>query len=236
MKNKIVLVSDYDHTLNQNENNLINIIDKIKHFRELGNIFIIATGRSYDDFYRVVNEYHIPFDYAILNHGGTIIDSNNQVLYYNFFPRKYNELLINDLNLSASEKYFCCSILKSRVDFNYGDLTKVYVKYFNREESIKVTSLINQRYHDELICYHVGERSLEVVSKLSDKAYGIEFLINKLDFDKENVYTIGDGFTDIEMVKKYHGYAMNNSVKELLNVTSNHINSVNILIDQLLNL
>ncbi len=236
MKETKILISDYDNTFYKDDNDIKINIAKVKEFQEKGNIFVIATGRSYDDFYRKVNQYQIPFDYAILNHGGTIIDNHDNILYYNYFPKKYNEILPKELLLDKSEKSFCCSILESRVSFDYGPLTKVYVKYSKRDDAIKVTSLINQKYGYDLTCYLVGNSSIEIISNLSDKAKAIEFLINKLGFVKENIYTIGDSYTDIEMIKKYHGYAMNNSVKELLNVTTKHVDSVNILLDQLINL
>ena len=31
-------------------------------------------------------------------------------------------------------------------------------------------------------------------------------LRDKLDIDKEDVYTIGDGYSDIEMIRNFNGY------------------------------
>ena len=43
---------------------------------------------------------------------------------------------------------------------------------------------------------------------------------------KDNVYTIGDGYNDIEMIKDFNGYAMKNAVEDLkLNVEKEY-NSV----------
>ena len=45
-----VLVSDYDKTFYVNEFDIKKNIKTVQEFRNLGNIFIIATGRSYLDF------------------------------------------------------------------------------------------------------------------------------------------------------------------------------------------
>ena len=45
MKPKM-LVSDYDQTFYLNDKDIIENINAVREFREKGNIFVIATGRS----------------------------------------------------------------------------------------------------------------------------------------------------------------------------------------------
>ena len=70
---------------------------------------------------------------------------------------------------------------------------------------------------------------IEFVNKGMTKVKAIEFLLNKLDIDKENVVAIGDGDNDIDMIK-YVGYgiAMSNSpeiVKENANIVTKYSNN-----------
>ena len=56
------LVSDFDNTLYVNDNQIMQNIDKIKNFMDNGNIFIIATGRSYIDISKMIVKHNIPFN------------------------------------------------------------------------------------------------------------------------------------------------------------------------------
>lgn len=81
MKNIKMIVSDYDQTFYINDEDIeINKI-YVNKFMNLGNLFVIATGRSYLDFHNKLDIYNFNYDYAILNHGTTIIDKNDNVLF-----------------------------------------------------------------------------------------------------------------------------------------------------------
>ena len=52
--------------------------------------------------------------------------------------------------------------------------------------------------------------------------------------DKQNVYTIGDGQSDIEMIKEFNGYTMVNGIKELKEYSIKELNSVSELLKELI--
>ena len=60
-------------------------------------------------------------------------------------------------------------------------------------------------------------------------------LTKKLDIDDENVYSIGDGYSDIEMVRDFNGCYMTDSVNELKQVAMSEVKSVSDLVKELLN-
>lgn len=50
--------------------------------------------------------------------------------------------------------------------------------------------------------------------------------------DPKKIYTIGDGYSDISMIKKYNGYCMKESVPALLDICNGKIvDSVSDLFD-----
>ena len=59
-------------------------------------------------------------------------------------------------------------------------------------------------------------------------------LINRLNVLKENVSTIGDGYSDIEMIKDFNGYAIINAVDELKEIAIKEYESVSNLIDEII--
>lgn len=232
--NKKILVSDYDQTFYLNDEDIEINKEAVDRFRKEGNIFVIATGRSYFDFHNKVNMYNFDYDYVIINHGATILDKNNNI-FANF---SINDGVINnikdDLQLEKSIKSFCCSKLESRVDFEHSYLTKINVKYNTKEEAMIINEIINNKYSNDVNSYYVTENSLEIISNKTNKSKAINLLLERLNILQGNVYTIGDGYSDIEMIKDFNGYAMVNSVNELKQVAIMEYESVSNLIDEIM--
>ena len=231
---KKILVSDYDKTFYLNDEDIEKNKIAINEFRKRGNIFIIATGRSHFDFHNKVDLYKFNYDYVIINHGATILDKNDNILAN--FPIKDEIIpeIKNDLKLEESIKGFCCSKLESRVDFNHKDLTKINVGYNSKDEAISINRNINNKYSQFVNSYQIAETSLEIISNETNKSKAIDLLLNRLNIKRQNVYTIGDGYSDIEMVKNFNGYAMQESVDELKNVAQKEYSSVSELINEII--
>lgn len=231
---KKILVSDYDKTFYLNDEDIEKNKIAINEFRKRENIFIIATGRSYFDFHNKVDLYKFYYDYVIINHGATILDKNDNILAN--FPIKDEIIpeIKNDLKLEKSIKGFCCSKLESRVDFNHKDLTKINVGYNSKDEAISINININNKYSQFINSYQIAETSLEIISNETNKSKAIDLLLNRLNIKRQNVYTIGDGYSDIEMVKNFNGYAMQESVDELKNVAQKECSSVSELINEII--
>ena len=231
---KKVLISDYYQTFYLNDKDIEENKKVIKRFRELGNIFIIATGRSYMDYKNKVQQYNIEYDYVILNHGTTILDSNNNTIYNCVINNNIIDKLKNDLELNKSVSNFCCSKFESRVNFNCNNLTKIHVRYNDRETAMGISNKINDKYAEYINAYFVTGNAVEIISKETDKSYAISLLLENLKIDKNQVYTIGDGYSDIEMIKDYNGYCMKESVEELKILAKNEFESVSMLVNELM--
>lgn len=206
----------------------------INNFRENGNIFVIATGRSYFDFQCKVDLYKLNYDYVIINHGATILDKDNNLIAN--FPIK-NEVISdikNDLQLQKSIGKFCCSKLESRVDFDYKDLTKINVKYSSKDMAMNVNKDINDKYSKFVNSYYVTKNSIEIISNKTNKSKAIDLILGKLNMQRKKVYTIGDGYSDIEMIKNFNGYCMKESVDELKSIAKKEYESVSELINEII--
>lgn len=234
MENKKILISDYDQTFYINDEDIEKNKLLVKEFRKKGNIFVIATGRSYFDFHNKLDMYNFEYDYVIINHGATILDKDNNV--FTNFPID-NEIIDNiktDLQLEKTLQGFCCSKLESRVDFNHKDITKINVKYSSIEEAMQINDIINKKYSKYANSYYVNQNSIEIISSKINKSMAINILLNKLNLSKENVYVIGDGYSDINMIKEFNGYAMKESVDELKKIAKKQYNSVSELIKEIM--
>ena len=74
--------------------------------------------------------------------------------------------------------------------------------------------------------------ALEIVNVKVNKAVAINKLLNLLNVDTAEIYTIGDGYSDIEMIKQYDGYCMKDAIDELKKYCKNkQVDSVSELVD-----
>lgn len=231
-----LLVSDYDQTFYLNDEDIENNKIYVNKFIDLGNLFVIATGRSYLDFHNKLDIYKFNYNYAILNHGATIIDKNNKVLFNICISNEIISQIQNDLNLSESINYFCCSGIDSRVTFEHKNLTKINAKYISKEYALDKANYINNKYGNYVKAYYVNTNSVEIISNKTNKAEAIYWLIKFCNnVNKANTYVIGDSYSDIEMVQEFNGYCMEDSVSELKLVATKEYNSVSSLIKEILN-
>ena len=230
---KKILISDYDLTFFINEEGIKKNIAAVKEFRNQGNLFVIATGRSYDSIKKHAKKYGFSYDYCILNHGATIIDSHDNILYNNPIDNNLLMNLFDILDLENAKKYFCCHKLKEIHDTtNLTDITKVNVLY----ESFAKTKEINKKINNDndFITYINRRKTLEVVSSSTNKFCAIKKLIQMKNLNSYQVYTIGDGYSDINMIKKYNGFAIKGAIEEVKEIATKEYSNVSNLIEDII--
>lgn len=232
---KKMLISDYDNTFYLNDNDIKNNIDKVKEFRSKNNIFVIATGRSYYDFNTKLNKYPIKFDYLIINQGATILDANGNIIKNYTIDNVIKDQLINEIELYDQEEMFACSILESRVSIKNNNITKIHKKYDTLEKARNVSKEINKKYQNDIITYLIpSSNSIEIISSKTNKANAIQKIADLEKITKENIFTIGDSYNDIEMIANFNGYCMKNAQDEIKKISKKEYRSVSKLIEELL--
>ena len=159
---KKMLVSDYDRTFYIDDADIEKNKKAIKDFINKNNLFTIATGRSFWDFKKKVNIYNIYYDFAILNHGATIISKNNEIISNIGIDDKIIKDIKKEINLQEATNYFCCSELESRVDFEHGNLTKINLKYKTPEKAIEINNILNEKYNNFINSYYIMNTSIEI--------------------------------------------------------------------------
>ena len=227
---KKMLASDYDRTFYLDEYDIEKNKKSVNSFRKDGNAFVIATGRSYYHFMKMVEKFNLKYDYVIINHGSTIIDNNDNVIYNISIDDSVIPDLKKDLKLNKAIDTFCCSKLETNIPFERLNLTKINVKYKTKKESLQMNEIINKKYSEFVTSYNITSSSIEIISNKTNKSKAIQIVADKLGIDKTNIYTIGDSYTDIQMVKDFNGYCMQDSVKELKEVANREYKSVSSLV------
>ena len=85
-------------------------------------------------------------------------------------------------------------------DFNLESLNTIAQK---DSVNISKNKIINEKYSNFVNCYYVSNNAVEIISNKTNKSNAIQLLIDRLKIDNNNVYTIGDGYSDIEMVRDF---------------------------------
>ena len=230
---KKLLASDFDRTFYIDEKDIKNNIKYVNLFRENNNIFLIATGRSYSSFKEVLNKFNFNYDYLILDHGSLIMDSKDNILYKYILDKTLLNKLIPYLNLDNVINYYYCTPQEKTKELNNKEITKIYIKYSNKEEKGKVINTIKETFKNELNIYYLSNNAIEITSRKATPEYPF-LILDIVKIDKQNVYTIGDGQSDIEMIKEFNGYTMVNGIKELKEYSIKELNSVSELLKELI--
>lgn len=235
--NKKVLVVDYDRTLFINNSDMLNNINSINKFRENGNIFIIATGRTYNSLKKEIDKYNIEYDYLILNHGSLVIKKDKSILFHYKIDKNILFNITNYLSKYKPKSVMYSYYTEDTNDINNPDISKITIVFQKDIETFKKVMMdIVKKYNNKLNIYFTQNYEIEIISKETNKSRAIDLLMKKANFKKENIYTIGDSYTDIDMINDYNGSCMEKSIDILKNNKNiKKYSSVSVLIKDILN-
>lgn len=232
-----ILFSDYDNTLFRNEEEIIKNLKYINEFINSGNMFVIASGRSYSDLLPELEKYNIPFHYLVLDNGANIYDKDINLLY-SFYIEDNISKSIYDL-VKDNEYLIIKNIYSVDVkDSNYlSNCTKMNFVFNNINEGYRLKEYIDNKYSNYVNAYlslKSDRISLEIISNKTNKGNGVKLISELNNIDKDNIYVIGDNNNDIQMIKMFNGYSVNTAIEELKMVSIKSYDGVYELIKEIL--
>lgn len=232
---KKILVSDFDGTFYLKNVDINDNIKNVENFRSNGNLFIIATGRSYDEFKEALEVHPLSYDYLIINNGATILNEKHEFINNCIIKNWAKNRLFKDLDFSIITNIYGCNILKSKIDVKNKRLTKIHIEYQTLEQAKSVKDFINKKYKFTLKSYVIPTtKSVEIISSKCNKAKSVKKLAKSNKINKNNIYAIGDSYNDYDMIKSFNGYAMENAKPEIKEISIEVLPSVSSLIGKLL--
>lgn len=208
-----LLVSDYDGTIYDGDSikDTLRNIEAIKKFKDKGNLFTIATARIYPSIKSQIERFKIPYDYLICCDGGCVFDKNDNLLYSNPIDETSLLLIIKYLeSLNFIKEYKLLDSYGNNTN-NTSDIHQIYIKAYikNTLDMLKI-----QKELAPLI--HIGILHISYFYKHTRKSDGIKIISSKENIQKENIYTIGNGNNDIEMLKEFTGSRVPYSYPKLI--------------------
>lgn len=235
---KKLLVSDYDNTLYKDDQSIKENIKRIEEFRRLGNLFVVATGRTYEDFLKKVILYDIKYDYLILSQGSVILNKDNEVVKYYILDSSIVRKIIEDVKDYSTVKSIDVSNLNNRgVEItNEEVITKISIVLSDLSEAQTIKEKLNSKYQGIRVYILTNKtHCIEIISKETSKREGIKFIAGIEKIDHENIFVIGDANNDLEMIKEFSGYGVTNSEEIIKPYVKKIYPNVYNLIDDILN-
>ena len=230
-----ILGSDYDGTFTHG-----GVGDEklaaIRAWREAGNKFGIISGRA-PDFLERLKEKHsgITLDFFASCNGGYITDGDGQLLY----EAPSAEVSLKELSaflLSIGCRYVhvvgtrcLCVVLRSsdappevaedRIT-RLSDMPDLPFFYqvsvrLDTVEAAAVTVEQIRRAYGEAINPLQNGRAIDIVAHGVNKAYGLYRMMEHYGAAHGDVIAVGDNINDIDMIRAFRSYAMENGVPEI---------------------
>lgn len=244
---KYFLASDYDGTLCQNGIVTEETIEAINEFRRMGNLFGVVSGRDYVYGFEFFKRQPVfcCFDFVIACNGAVAYDKDGNVYFCEalngrqpFGESTLAQELIREI-LQLTSKPCGMSFEKDRYDFHpeypqggkvgeiqYSDLSilKDVDKFVlsnalcnTVEHATQVASILQEKF-GRFVNPSQNNRCIDISTEGVDKAVGIARLADCLGIAHENIWTAGDNFNDMPMLKNFHGCAMTDGVEDLKKV------------------
>lgn len=206
-----LIVSDYDGVIKNKDNldELVENIELLKAFIGFRVGVMVSTGRLFESMFKEITDFEIPLNFLSCANGNVLFDDCFKLLW----KTEVSSQIVQEL------KPYYNRILSIEAKDEYGITTsKKAVEYFIQiEENIQTRrEIINL-----LLCSSLFDYCTEDASKFkihifnfSNKVRTIEIIRKLINLSRDNIYTIGDGPNDIEMIKMYNGFVLGGSIKD----------------------
>lgn len=216
---KKIIISDFDDTIYIHGKINPEIVSLVHQFREDGNLFIIASGSSYPSLIDKISGSNLEYDYLICDHGCNIVKDNN-LIFSEVIDQDIVEELITYYKLKNNNKAYAISKDIGVVSLEHPDISKINIPFNQKGDDFKAKEYLTKKYTDRINCYCImHNNTIEIISGRASKLKAIDKILEIENINSDMIYTIGDGYSDIEMVTKYRGYCVENAVTDLKKVS-----------------
>jgi len=225
MKNLLgyTLVSDMDGTLIHNSGKVCQRnIDAINEFKRLGGKFLIATGRTKESVkpYEKVVGASLP---CIVSNGAGVYDFHNSEYIMNVFLDDSIKDIVNDvkevfkdvgIEIMAMDNLYVVRENQYTINHrnnenlsctlsNLEDIKDKFMKvsFSQEDEYLKNIDIYMKEKYPQYNTVRSGKHYYEIVPMNVDKSTAIKFMVEKFGLDKDKLFTIGDFYNDVGMLK-----------------------------------
>ena len=227
--------SDYDGTLFRQQTIAREDVEGVKKWRAAGNKFGVVSGRDYGMLMPQLKYYGIESDYAICNNGAIIFRADGTPLWQGKIPLSVLAELVQEIAVRRSFHFAFSAvdrtylyheregswimrealawdfpIVKIREDdiMNLPQIHQFCLGYPEAAAADETSAIINEKYGEFVKAYPNG-CSVDIVPVGISKSWGIEMLLDLMNWQDAEVYAIGDESNDLPMLETFAGFTVN---------------------------
>ncbi len=222
---KKIIASDFDGTFCRNGEIIQSDLDAVKKWREAGNLFGFSTGRYFGSIRKKAKDMDV--DFFICSGGAAVYSGEGELIWESAYSvdallealeieKKYD---IPYIDVTYGTREWGLRVRRRNYPFP-SDIEKIHHTAFScaspeiaqalvKEINEKMAGVVNAQYNymnADMVCPGVT------------KTTGIRALLKAVDVEERNVITIGDHLNDYEMIRDFHGCAVENAyppIKEI---------------------
>ena len=249
---KYLLASDYDNTLRRWPDEVTEE-DKaaIRRFRKAGNYFVIVTGRVFET---IENELKATgfndIDMLLCLSGALGLDADRNVLFESKGDGKIIKPLIDDLEKMNARLVTVdvCKKSYSMAEFDYkpyGEtvpvekvagiphFTSMCVGFYSVDSAKDAAVALKENYGEYVTPLHNGF-SVDMPPSHVNKGIAVKRAADILGVPDDKIYTVGDNFNDMDMLRRFHGRAIWNSEPEVLEAAEKSVKTIAEIIEEIM--
>jgi HAD superfamily hydrolase (TIGR01484 family) len=239
---KKIIASDFDSTFCRNGEILQSDVDTVQRWRAAGNLFGFSTGRYFGSIRKKAKD--MPVDFFISSGGAAVYDGNGELIWERYYDV---DTLLEALEIEQNYDV-------AYIDVTYGTKAwelrsrRVNNPFPNNIERIhhaafscaspEIAQALTKDFNEnlgEIVHAQYNYMNVDLVCPGVTKSTGIRALLEAVGVEERNVITIGDHLNDFEMIRDFHGCAVENAfppIKEIARkLYSNFTDLVNDHID-----
>jgi HAD superfamily hydrolase (TIGR01484 family) len=233
-----IIATDFDGTLSYNGK--ISDEDKaaIKRFRDAGNRFGVVTGRDLETSFWVRNSFP-DCDFIISCTGAMICDIDGKIIYEKkqIADHKLRDVVEFAVSHGAGSFSISDGLTRYYVDVR-GNIPTDFSKikeynqcctwFYNGDNAQALVDYINEKYPDAFSGYRNGG-AVDMPPAGVSKSTGI--LAYAAMFDDPKIYTVGDNYNDLGMIRDFESFAVSNAIDEVKEAADHQCNRIADMID-----
>lgn len=250
-----LLASDFDGTLCRHHH-AYTVSDEdreaVRRFRAAGNKVAIVTGRMYESAVEVFNatDFHDMDCVLCLSGAYGFLPDGTELYDRRADGKRLSELA--DFFRSTGARYMNLDVGKHSYEYDIGGDYSFGLTPFSKEMLLSLDSFtsMNVGYHTcdraHEVCGELCKSFSDVITPLQNlnaidmppvgvnKATAAKFAADMFGVPEDHIYTVGDSYNDIHMVKTYNGSAMETGPDELKSAARRTVKSVSEIISMLM--
>lgn len=214
-------------------------IKAIQKWRALGRKFGIVTGRSLESMQEELNIHQLGCDYLGLNNGAVLVDNHHEVFYYKTLPEHLSQAVVEFVTGMPVEEMHFWGVTGRKTPEVLYDTTKIRMRTPNIDYSKQLAEQLDRAFKGHFMAIPMIAQAddfgyVEIAPHGTGKELAVSRIISKEGIGDFEVAVIGDAYNDVEMIKRYDGYAVKGAVPEVSAIATETVPSLASLIERLL--